>query len=802
MPIDDSVNLNVPASVTANLGVSTPISGVQVIDDGLGGETFTFSLSHSVGTILLNVNGVNIDIGGPSFTDGTPLTLAQINAAFATLSYESTTAGSDSIAITVTDSDGSTITKSIGVSTVSVVPTVTSISATSDTGTTQANTGNDVTVSVKLNEAMTVSGTPTLQLNDNEVATYLSGSGTNDLTFAYTVKSGDSTSDLNVTGLNLPSGASIHDSAGNALTTVSGDLGLQINSASNPTNHLTINLIWDSSVSNAPTGFEAAVTAAAQFLDNLIKNPITINIQVGWGEYDNGAYSIGNYLSLGGAVAGQDLTYSQLKSALVANASTTTDQSAVASLPSIDPTGGEAFFVSNAEAKALGLLPANGSKIDGAVGFNSTASWNYNTNDQAVPGATDLVSDAELELAHALGMELDSSSALMLFRYSAPGVRELTVNSDGYTTPAAYFSIDGGKTNLDSYLTTLDSTLWNSAVAGNDTFAAPFLAGQEHVFSLTDATELNVLGFNVNYSALASGGVINGTSGNETIYASALSAAGAATFVGGITVSGINYAGPFDTVVFDGPSTQYNILSEGAQGGTIADTVANRNGTHTFVNVEALQFTDQTIYLVAPYPLVNPSDALEAIYIGYFGRAGDPAGFTYWSNNFSLSQNQIAASFSVQAESTAQYPFLANPTSATPTQITSFIGSVYTDLFNRAADTSGLAYWQNYLTTNLGNPQAVGAFILAVIDGAQGSDQATIANKVTVADYFTEAFVAYGSSFNPSANALAHSAIASVTSANSSVGAAELMINDYLATLPSGLDVVGISHASAVSTVS
>lgn len=49
----------------------------------------------------------------------------------------------------------------------------------------------------------------------------------------------------------------------------------------------------------------------------------------------------------------------------------------------------------------------------------------------------------------------------------------------------------------------------------------------------------------------------------------------------------------------------------------------------------------------------------------------------------------------------------------------------------------GLAYWQNKLETNLGNPLAVGALILNVISGAQGSDQTTIANKVTVADYFT-----------------------------------------------------------------
>lgn len=72
---------------------------------------------------------------------------------------------------------------------------------------------------------------------------------------------------------------------------------------------------------------------------------------------------------------------------------------------------------------------------------------------------------------------------------------------------------------------------------------------------------------------------------------------------------------------------------------------------------------------------------------------------------------------------------LASPSSANQAQITSFIQSVYADLFNRAADAAGLAYWENYLTAKIGIPQAVGAFILNVISGAQRTDQTTITNK-------------------------------------------------------------------------
>jgi hypothetical protein len=108
-------------------------------------------------------------------------------------------------------------------------PTVSSISATSDNGATDVTTGHVVTIEVSASEAVFVTGTPTLQLNDNEVATYTDGSGPNTLTFSYTVRSGDSTSDLMVTGLNL-SGAAVTDGAGNALSaSVQGDLHFQIN---------------------------------------------------------------------------------------------------------------------------------------------------------------------------------------------------------------------------------------------------------------------------------------------------------------------------------------------------------------------------------------------------------------------------------------------------------------------------------------------------------------------------------------------------------------------------------------------
>ena len=52
-----------------------------------------------------------------------------------------------------------------------------------------------MTLTLNMSEAVTVTGgTPTLTLNDGGTATYTGGSGTNALTFSYTVGAGQNTS--------------------------------------------------------------------------------------------------------------------------------------------------------------------------------------------------------------------------------------------------------------------------------------------------------------------------------------------------------------------------------------------------------------------------------------------------------------------------------------------------------------------------------------------------------------------------------------------------------------------------------
>ena len=101
---------------------------------------------------------------------------------------------------------------------------------------TYINAGRLVTITLTASDAITVTGLPTLQLNDNELAFYTGGSGTNTLTFTYLVLPTDNVADLQVTGLNTPSGSGIVDGNGNSLSgPVTADLGARPTERRRPT---------------------------------------------------------------------------------------------------------------------------------------------------------------------------------------------------------------------------------------------------------------------------------------------------------------------------------------------------------------------------------------------------------------------------------------------------------------------------------------------------------------------------------------------------------------------------------------
>lgn len=111
------------------------------------------------------------------------------------------------------------------------------------------------------------------------------------------------------------------------------------------------------------------------------------------------------------------------------------------------------------------------------------------------------------------------------------------------------------------------------------------------------------------------------------------------------------------------------------------------------------------------------------LYIGSLSRAADSEGLNYWASA-GLTITQIADSFAASAEFNAIYGGLSNG---------ALIDEIYDNIFDRAPDEAGKAYWQSYLD----NGGTADQLIVHVMNGAQGDDKITLDNRVVVANDWT-----------------------------------------------------------------
>src|SRR6266702_1517719 len=194
---------------------------------------------------------------------------------------------------------------------------------------------------------------------------------------------------------------------------------------------MILNIVYDTSVNSAPAGFKTAINAVAQFFQSHFYDNVTVNINVGYGEVNGQAMSpsaLGNSLTFLNTY-----TYAQVKNALTTDAKTSDDSTAVATLPASSPApGGGTYWVSTAEAKALGLAGAS-SNIDGYVGFSSTNAFDYDNSDGVTAGQYDFYGTVAHEISEVMGRQIlvggsigatsNSYEPLDLFHYSSSGTR-------------------------------------------------------------------------------------------------------------------------------------------------------------------------------------------------------------------------------------------------------------------------------------------------------------------------------------------------------------------------------------------
>ncbi|MFI3158474.1 MAG: SwmB domain-containing protein, partial [Methylococcaceae bacterium] len=206
--VGDVVSVTVPFSETVNV-TGTPnlslVIGSTLVQAAYASGTGTNSLTFTY-TILANqtdANGISIAANALALNSGT---IKDVAGNAATLTHAPVADNSSYLVDTAP-------------------PTVNTISIASATGiqASTLNTGDVMSITVPLTEVVTVTGTPQISLvigNTDVLANYSTGTGTNSLTFTYTILAGQTDTNgiaIKINTLALNSGM-IVDTAGNAAT--------------------------------------------------------------------------------------------------------------------------------------------------------------------------------------------------------------------------------------------------------------------------------------------------------------------------------------------------------------------------------------------------------------------------------------------------------------------------------------------------------------------------------------------------------------------------------------------------------
>jgi autotransporter passenger strand-loop-strand repeat protein len=296
---------------------------------------------------------------------------------------------------------------------------------------------------------------------------------------------------------------------------------------------MIIKLIFDQSGGSGFAAFKTGVETAALMLEKAITNPITVTIEVGYGEFPT------DHTAITGGAAEAEPNFDLVSSASFTNvvnhlsAGAAPGDTNFDTLTSIVMSGGTSITGSNgtsynkvllwsAEAKALGF-PVSQGGVDGFAGFAKDINPNS------------LVGVALHELTHALGRapyglpavnENDIPDIFDLFRFDSATNSPLVLDN-GANAPPAYFTVNNGATISANYGETSDpSDFLNDSLTSGDPFDEFYDPSHPSSQSLTrlDLTQLDVLGFNTIAATFSWASGVNGdfasasnwTSGGES----------------------------------------------------------------------------------------------------------------------------------------------------------------------------------------------------------------------------------------------------------------------------------------------
>lgn len=134
--------------------------------------------------------------------------------------------------------------------------------------------------------------------------------------------------------------------------------------------------------------------------------------------------------------------------------------------------------------------------------------------------------------------------------------------------------------------------------------------------------------------------------------------------------------------------------------------------------------------------------AVNSFYLAYYGRPADPAGLAYWSQALAQNNGDFSAiinAFSTSPEATSRFG------SATPSDR---IADVYQQLFNRAPDAAGLAYWTKAIASGT---VSIADAAIQIMSGAQSTDAQLSTLRQDAAAQFTAEVAAAGTAYDGTA---------------------------------------------------
>ncbi len=178
------------------------------------------------------------------------------------------------------------------------------------------------------------------------------------------------------------------------------------------------------------------------------------------------------------------------------------------------------------------------------------------------------------------------------------------------------------------------------------------------------------------------------------------------------------------------------------------------------------------------------STQLQELYVAYFGRAADPAGLDYWTKK-GITTSKFAADMYAQAEFKDVYGSLSTE---------SQVNQIYENLFDRAADATGLLYWTQEI--DLGNLQLaeIATHLIWAAKNNAGSedDKTALSNK-------TDAAIAYTAKVKEDASAILAYQAESTSPWKSGVNIAEAV--SYMSGINKDTASTAAGIAASVTTI-